>query len=112
MRRDRTESVVARRSPTVFHPDLFEGDVELVVHDDEAIGLGLVPPRELADRAPRVVHVCRWTCEHDSLAAERRLGDGAPTLVALQARARPTEQDIDDHRAHVVPRRGVLLTGV
>ena len=52
-RRDRAETIVAGRAAAGLHADLAGRQVDLVMDDDDVLGLDLVEARRLADRAAR-----------------------------------------------------------
>ena len=90
-----------------------ERDVELVVHDHQAVERHLVEVEQPLHRAARLVHVRRRLRQHGPLALHALLGHvGTGTLVRREPTLRACGQLVEHEEAEVVPGAGVLGTGV
>ena len=97
-------------------PDLTFSDrdreIELVVDDDDLLGLHAVAAGEQPDGLARVVHVRERDRERDALPLDAHLVDPRPLLALLQLGAVPLREQLHDLRTDVVARPRVLLTGI
>ena len=78
---------MAGMSPAELHPNSAGVDVQLVVDDDEMIGIPMVGPHELAHRASRGVHEALGLYEQKLVAMVARLPHERPALVLPVAHA-------------------------
>src|SRR3954451_6696490 len=104
--RDRPQAVVPTLATAALEPDAGEGDVELVVDDDEVGGVEVVVVEQAPHRAARFVHVRRRAGEDDAAAGQPALAGERARPGAL-ARGEPDAgavgELVEDHHADVVP---------
>ena len=87
-------------------------DVDLVVDDDEVIGVDAVCVEQLLHRAAARVHEALRLGQHDVVIAVRALGRQRAALVLPVARAAIAGEYVDCAETRVVPRLGVFLAWV
>src|SRR3954451_6948376 len=113
--RDRPQAVVPTLATAALEPDAGEGDVELVVDDDEVGGVEVVVVEQAPHRAARFVHVRRRAGEDDAAAGQPALAGERARPGAL-ARGEPDAgavgELVEDHHADVVPVTRVAGAGV
>src|SRR4051794_16609017 len=112
---DRPQAVVAALAAAALEPDGGEGEVELVVDDDEVGGVHVVVVQQAADRAAGLVHVRRRPGEDDAPAGQpsltgERAGPGALAGGELETGA--GGQLLEHHDPDVVPVAGVARAGI
>ena len=107
---DRPQAVVSAFTATAFEPDETEVDIELVVYDDQIFGRHGIELGQRADLLTRGVHVGGGPGDQDRFPGEAGGGDlRTGFFVHLPPLTRRGDQDVDDHRADVVP--GLLVLG-
>ena len=98
--------------PPDFTFSAADGQVELVVHDHDLLGLDAVAARQRGDREPGVVHVRERDRERDALPADAHLVGAGALLALAQRRAVALREQLDDLGADVVARARVLVAGI
>src|SRR3954453_11910517 len=103
---DRPQAVVPALAAAALEPSGREGDVELVVDDDEVLHRDVVVIQQAADRAAGLVHVGRGPREDDAATRQAALTRDGPRPRALarsQADPGAGGQHVEHHRTDVVP---------
>jgi hypothetical protein len=93
---------VARKPSPFSRLQPADGEIDVVVHDEERLGLDLEEAGGRGDRLARLVHVRLRLEQRDAALADARLRDAAVEL-RLPGAAVPPRQLVDDHPAGVVP---------
>ena len=114
VREDGLDAVVAARAALLADADRAGRDVHVIVHDDEVLGVELVPVHQRADGTAALIHVRLRLDEHDLLCADARVRDLRLELVLPVRRREPEiiRQRVNEHEADIVLRLRVLRTGV
>jgi len=89
-----------------------EGEVELVVNDDDLLGRDAIEASQPAHLTARLIHERGRSRQYYRCRAEPRLCNETAALVALELRSRARGQLAQHHGPGVVAGRGIALAGV
>jgi hypothetical protein len=103
---------VAAFAAAALEPDDAEREVEVVVHDDQAVEAGLEETGGAHDGAAGQVHVGARLGQDDAAAGQASLEHLAAGAVRLEPAAGAGGEQLGDHEADVVPVAGVAGAGI
>ena len=109
---DRAQSVMTGKAATPANLHLEGREIELVMEDGQRIGLELVEPQRLTDRAAAFVHEGGGLQQQDLLPADPPFPDPALELLLHGAEIMRFGNDVARHEADIVPVERVARSGI
>ena len=112
VREKRLDAVVTARASLAPQADRTNGNVHIIMHDDQFLRRELIPIEQRSERAAALVHIGQRLDEQYLFRADAPLSYQRIELFAPGIDAKLLSQGIDEHKAYIVLRMCILCPGI